>query len=110
MGKVPEVELKWRLNALYQGEGEKGQTEREAKGKAGQEERHEGEEGPKLEQEAMFINNLTDPQAPDTKYIKYSWDTLVCHSQEEQIKWCWKLQTFWEQIKKKRKSQNKMKA
>lgn len=69
---------------LYQEEGEKGQTEREAKGKkAGQEERHEGEKGPKLEQEAMFINNLADPQAPDTKYIRYCWDTLLCHSEEQ---------------------------
>lgn len=80
-----------KADPLEQGEGEEGQTEREAKGKAGQEERHEGEEAPKLEQEAVFINNLTDPQAPDTKYIKGSWDTPVCHSQEEQIKWCWKL-------------------
>lgn len=70
MGEVPEVELKRRQNPFYQREGEKGQTEREAKGKAGQEERPEGE-GPKLEQEAMFINNLPDPQAPDTKYMKY---------------------------------------
>jgi hypothetical protein len=61
--------------------------------------RHEGEKGWKLEQEAMLINNLTDPQAPDTKYIKDSWNT-VCHSQiqEEQIKWCWKVQSFWEQM------------
>lgn len=110
MGNVPEVELGWRQNPVYQGEGEKGQTEREAKGKAGQEERHDREKGPKLEQEAMFINNLADPQAPDTKYIKYCWDTLLCHSKEEQIKWCWKLQTFWEQVKKNRKSQNKVKT
>lgn len=50
---------------------------REGKGKAGQEERDEGEKEPKLEQEAMFINNLADPQAPDTKYIKYCWDTAL---------------------------------
>lgn len=72
-------------NALCQGGGERDQT-RERKGKAGQQGKHGGEEGPKLEQEALFINNLTDPQAPDTKYIKDSWDTLACHSQEEPIK------------------------
>lgn len=82
---MPEVEREGRQNPWYQGEGEEGQTEREAKGKAGQEERHEGEKGPKLEQEAMFINNLADPQAPDTKYIKYCWDTLLCHCKEDQI-------------------------
>lgn len=81
------------------------------KGKAGQEERQEGEEGPKLEQEAMFINNLADPRAPDTKYIKYCRDTLHCHSQENHVKWCWKLQTFREQTEKnKKKGQNKVKA
>lgn len=64
-------------NVIDQGEGEKGQTERDVKGKAGQEERQEGEKGPKLEQEAMFINNLADPRAPDPKYIKYCWDTAL---------------------------------
>lgn len=29
-----------------------------------------GEKGPKLEQEAMLINNLADPRAPDTECIK----------------------------------------
>lgn len=93
MGKVPEVKLKFRLTALCQGGGEKGQRGG-LKEKAGQQERHGGEEGPKLEQEALFINNLSDPQAPDTKYIKDSWDTLACHSQEEPIKWCWRLRAF----------------
>lgn len=77
---MPEVEREARQNLRYQGEGEEGQTEREAKGKAGQVERHGGEKGPKLEQEAMFINNLADPQAPDTKYSKYCWNTVLCHS------------------------------
>lgn len=78
-----------KAGSFRAGRREEGQAEREAKGKAGHEERQGGEEALKLEQEAVFINNLTDPQAPDTKYIKGSWDTLVCHSQQEQIKWCW---------------------
>lgn len=67
--------------------------------------------GPKLEQEAVFINNLADPRARDTKYIKYCWDILLCHSKEEHIKWCWRRQsvpgqTFW----KNKISQKKGKA
>lgn len=65
-----------------------------------------GEKGPKLEQEAMLINNLADPRAPDTECIKYCWDTLLRHSQEERVKWCWKLQT----LDKSQKNQDKVRA
>lgn len=69
-----------KAESLMSGRRGKG-SDREVKGKGGQEETREGEKGPKLEQEAMFINNLADPRAPDTKYIKYCWDSLLCHSQ-----------------------------
>lgn len=98
MGKAPDTEFKWRQDFYVRKKGKRVRRSEKRKEKAGQEERHEGEKGPKLEQEAMFINNLADPQAPDTKYSKYCWDTVLCRAKEEQVKWCGELPTFWELI------------
>lgn len=58
----------------------------------------------------MFINNLADPQAPDTKYIKYCRDTLLCHSQEEQMKWCWEAANFPRTDKKEQQQKSQQKV
>ena len=88
MGRVPEVKLEWILEIREKGKKVRERERSERKSRAG------GEKGPKLEQEAMLINNLADPRAPDTECIKYCWDTLLRHSHEERVKWCWKLQTL----------------
>lgn len=91
-GKRASRGLGRKVAFLYQKDGERGQAARGAKGKAGQE-----ETGPKLEQEAMFINNPADPQAPDTKCIRYCWDTALPLTGGAERKRCWEPQSLREQ-------------